>query len=62
MAIAPTTHAPFKIMMFQKMSAIHDWCVGYLGQNEKGLYSLGFFATKSLIMHPKTDQSRFWIS
>ena len=38
-----------------KMSAIHDWCVGYLGQNEKGLYSLGFFATKPSVMHLTPD-------
>ena len=28
------------------MSAIHDWCIGCLGQNGLGLCSLGFFATK----------------
>jgi putative transposase len=34
-----------------EMFAIHDWCIGCLGQNESGLCSLGFFATKPSITH-----------
>ena len=45
-----------------EMSAIHDWCIGYLDQNESGLCSLGFFATKPSIMHLKAGLWWFWIS